>query len=130
MMKGAHVISGLAIGTILLACASQAYVLPVADGSVKASPPSIQGRIARVDVGEIDVLESEEVGVAAGTVLVRFGQSTRLFTVYGGYVSTSDLLEGQHVRVWLDKPGPVDPSLKSHAAVIVLASKDPRDDWP
>jgi len=51
-----------------------------------------------------------------------------MFTVYGGLVFPKELVVGQKVRVWFTEKNPTKkPPI---AAVIMLASIDPNDDWP
>ena len=121
---------GVALGVMILGCAQQSYVLPIADGGPEPSPPTLQGRISLVGNGQIEVRLTEATGRASHSVVVRVLDSTEIFTVYGGYVPYSKLVEGQAVRVWAAKPEePRDGEVIS-AAVIMLASKDPGDGWP
>jgi len=124
------VVCRLALGAALLNCAQQSYVLPVPDGVREPSPPSLQGHIRQVGNREIVVIPSETIGRPTQSVTVRIVENTQLFTVYGGYVSVSDLAEGQAVRVWLDKSGLPEHGQAMVAAVIMLASKDPKNGWP
>ena len=124
------IILGIVLAIMLSNCAQQAYVLPTADGGPEPSPPSVQGRISRVSLDEIEVTSSQPGGVGGSKAIIRIEKETEVFTVYGGYVPVAGLVEGQAVRIWL-----VDPTSPQHrrdlvAAVIMLASKDPRDDWP
>ena len=90
----------------------------------------LQGRISRVGNGQIEVGVAEATGGASHGVVVRVLDSTEIFTVYGGYVPFSELVEGQAVRVWAEKPGELRHGEIISAAVIMLASKDPSDGWP
>src|SRR5262249_54018233 len=112
------------------ACVTQHYVLPVADGSVVPSPPSLEGRIASVSAQEIAVTPTGADPISSSAIAIHLGEHTELFTIYGGQVKISELALGQRVRIWFRKPGLPAPDKSPDAAVIVLASKDPNDDWP
>src|SRR3989442_1540959 len=112
----------------LVACASKPYVLPIADGGPEPSPPSLQGRIAKVELGRIVVSLGDSPADAGSVIIVRFTSATEIFTVYGAYVQASQLVAGHRVRVWcarLTKPKPGDVIA---AAKVMIASKDPNDD--
>ena len=120
----------LVLTVTLTACAREPYILPVADGGAEPSPPSVEGRIAEVRDHDIVVELNEPSGHAPKKFEIRLGKNTDIFTIYGGYVSLSELATGQRVRVWLDRPLPPRPGRASIAAVVILASLDPNDDWP
>ena len=61
---------------------------------------------------------------------VPLSDGTVLCTAHGGFVRRTDLAVGQKVAVWLPA---VDSKAKIQAlgaVAIMLASKDPNDDWP
>ncbi len=129
-MRSRAMIVTLLIGALVSACADQKYVLPGADGGATPSPPSLEGQIVRVGVEEIEVRPSDSELVATSSVVVGFDQTTQLFTVYGGRVSASELVQGQRIRVWFRKPEMSAADPLAHAAVIEFASLDPQDAWP
>jgi len=124
-------VQGLVLIATQIACAHGAYVLPVADGGAREpSPPSIEGRIAQVDHGNVAIDLQELAGKPAKQVTIRVDQDTEIFTVYGGYVSLSELAPGQRVRVWFQRPPHSGRDGISTAAVVMLASINPDDEWP
>ena len=124
-------VQGLILIATQIACAHGAYVLPVADGGAREpSPPSIEGRIAQIDCGNVAIDLQEMAGTPAKQVTIQLDQDTQLFTVYGGYVSPSELAPGQRVRVWFQRPPRSGRGGGSTAAVVMLASLDPDDEWP
>jgi hypothetical protein len=109
------------------ACLAEPYVLPVADGTGRSvSPPCLEGQIIRVASNEIVVATAARHGSGASEVSVQTTPKTEMFTVYGGYVAAADLVVGQRVRIWFPTPD----SKQRVAAVVMLASKNPSDDWP
>lgn len=136
-MKRALRLSALGLGGLreilvsaaLISCFAESYVLPSPDGGAGSSPPALQGRIAAIAHRRI-VVDVESPSGLPPAVAFRLGADTALFTVYGGLVSERDLVVGQRVRVWFERPGlPADPE-SSVAAAIMLASKSPGDEWP
>ena len=123
--------SFLVLAFMVAGCATRPYVLPVADGAGgrPTSPPSLEGRISRIDTDAIAVAPSDPRAEDA-SVAVRLADTTQLFTVYGGHIVKGELAVGQRVRVWLDRPGPPRADGTSTAAVVLLASLEPTDDWP
>lgn len=117
-------------GIACVACASRPYVLPSADGGPEPSPPSLEGRIGKVGPGEITVEVNGATGKASDEIPVRVTTTTEIFTVYGGYVRPSDLVAGLRVRVWFARPSKPRHDKTEDAAAIMIASKDPKDDWP
>ena len=120
----------IVMGLVVVNCTRAPYILPLADGGPESSPPSFDGRISKVGSDQIDVEVDRSDGSTPVTFVVRFTDTTETFTVYGGLVRRSELTAGQRVRVWLTKPGPPRKRGTSYAAVVMLASKDPHDDWP
>ena len=129
-MRGRSVIPAVLMGAMASACVGQHYVLPVADGGVIPSPPSLQGRIASVGAQGINVTPSGADPIGSSSIAVHLGRDTQIFTINGGRVATSELVVGQRVRIWFRKPGLPASDQTPDAAVVVLASKDPNDDWP
>jgi hypothetical protein len=110
---------------VLLALAScsrfQRYVVPKGDGGTKHAVHALQGRITAVEADKLTVVSD-----GGETVVVPTTPSTRFYKLVGGVVLRPELMPGHRVRVWYtsSKP-PVGP-----AAVVMLASLDPTDDWP
>jgi hypothetical protein len=120
----------LGVTLALCSCARKVYVLPVPDGGPNPSPPWVQGRISGVEGNLIRVSVGDYQDPTSRSVNVRLTSRTQLFTIHGGWVDLADLVSGQRVRVWLERPGPPLNGQEAAAAVIMLASKDPSDDWP
>jgi hypothetical protein len=97
--------------------------LPKGDGEAKYSPPSLQGRITAVDPMQITV--GSDTGEM---VVVETPADTRFYKLVGGVVLRSELMAGHRVRVWFVQHKP--PYMPPRAAVVMLASLDPADDWP
>jgi len=114
----------------LVGCASKQHVLPIADGGPKPSPPAVQGRIASVEPGQIVVTQGDLPTDASSKTAVRLTSATEIFTVYGGYVRPSQLVAGMRIRVWCARPTTSKPGQTLTAAKVVIASKDPNDEWP
>ena len=117
-------------GIACVACASRPYVLPFADGGPEPSPPSLEGRIGKVGPGEMTVEVNGITGKSLDSIPVRVTTTTEIFTVYGGYVRPSALVAGLRVRVWFTRPRKPRRDKAEDAATIMIASKDPKDDWP
>ena len=98
-------------------------VLPKGDGESKYSPPSLQGRITVVDPMQITV--GSDTGE---TVVIETPADTRFYKLVGGVVLRPELMAGQRIRVWFAQHKP--PYMPPRAAVVMLASLDPADDWP
>jgi hypothetical protein len=131
-MKTAYRITITIIITLLsTACLSSKHVLPVADGGgPKPSPPSLIGRIVSVAPDEIVVEKKLETGEPLSKFTIRVTEKTKIFTVYGGYVGPNELSVGQRVKIWNTTPKPIKNGQPTVAAVIMLASTNPNDDWP
>jgi hypothetical protein len=114
----------------LVACASKQYILPIADEGPKPSPPTVQGRIASVEPGQIVVVPDELGTVGSSKTVVRISSETEIFTAMGGYVQPSELLAGIRVRVWCARPTTPKAGQVLTAAMVMIASKDPNDEWP
>lgn len=106
---------------VLTAC--HRYVLPTGDGESRYSPPSLQGRITAVD--EMGITVASDAG---DMIAVETPPDTRLYKLAGGVVLRHELVVGHRVRVWFASHKP--PYMPPHAAVVMLASLDPADDWP
>jgi hypothetical protein len=113
-----------------LGCTAGRYVLPTADGGPAPSPPSVEGRIARVEPGQIIVSWTSALTQTAVETAVRLTEATEIFTVYGGSVRESELLPGTKVRVWCPTRTKPKPDEAITARSVVIASTDPSDDWP
>ena len=99
------------------------YGLPTGDGEPDYSPPSLQGRITAVDTAKITVMAE-----AGETVDIETPSDTRFYKLAGGVVLRQELVAGHRVRVWFVQHKP--PYMPPRAAVVMLASLDPGDDWP
>ncbi len=117
-------------GIAAVACASRPYVLPSADGGSDPSPPTLEGRILKAGPGMLTVETKAAAGIASTAVAFRLTTTTEIFTVHGGRVQPSGLVPGLRVRVWLPRPGIPRPGETEEAAAIMIASKDPKDEWP
>lgn len=103
-----------------------ACVLPVVDGALKlATQPQLDGVITETRESAIEVESKEKIRGAAS-----LDATTRLFTVYGGYVSAKELLPGQKVRVWFANCKAPKKGARGRAAVIMLSSAKPGKAWP
>lgn len=110
--------------------ANDRCVLPVADGTIEApSAPNLEGVIASAAAKIIEVRPRDQgsTGQAWEIALV---PETEIFTVYGGFVSPSQLLAGQHVKVWLIGCREKTGERKQEAAVVEIASKKPGEEFP
>ena len=115
---------------VLVACVSKPYVLPTADGGPRPSPPSLQGRIVRVEPEQIVVSADHPSTMVGSETVVRLTLKTEIFTAYGGHVPPSTLVPGIRVRVWCARPAKPKRGEVLTAAMVMIASKDPNDDWP
>ena len=86
----------LVLGVSLCVCGNGEYVIPVADGGgLEPSPPSIEGMVEKIAGGEITVRP-----VRAGSMSIKIGSETSIFSMYGGRVVPEEIALGQAVRVW------------------------------
>jgi hypothetical protein len=115
----------LATVYVLTFAACARYVVPKGDGEGDYSPHAVQGRIAAVEGAQLTVASD------SGEMLtIETPPDTRFYKVAGGVVLRQELVVGQRVRVWFDRPPAQDGTGPRRAAVIILASLDPADDWP
>jgi hypothetical protein len=120
----------LATAVVGSACVSKPFILPTPDGVGKPSPPSLQGIITRIDTEQITVRPDNRSPGDVVEIPVRLRSATTIFTVFGGYVQRSDLVAGLRVRVWFDQSKKPRRKDVATAAVIVIPSTNPGDDWP
>ena len=109
---------------VLTFAACARYVLPKGDGEGDHSPHAVQGRIATVEAAQLTVTSD------SGEMLtIETPPDTKFFKFAGGVVLRQELVVGQRVRVWFDRPAAQDGTASRRAAVVILASLDPADDW-
>ena len=117
----------MAWGTAAI-CAEQGKCkLPEADFRQGASPPNLNGTIAKLRDGCFRLTSSRNADTRSKVCLT---PRTIMFTVYGGHVAPGELQDGQRVHVWLEGCRPPTGSLPSEAAVIEVASLTPGEDFP
>ncbi|MGA3287020.1 MAG: hypothetical protein ABSD46_06320 [Bacteroidota bacterium] len=128
-MKKSKIYIIILLAINFIPCFSQDYILPHPDYNEKEpSPPSIVGRIKSISASRLIVEIKSDKQKEWQAVTVKFTKRTEMFTVYGGLVFPKELVVGQKVRVWFTEKNPTKkPPI---AAVIMLASIDPNDDWP
>ena len=116
----------LVLGVALWSCA-HAYVLPVADGGdgPDPSPATVQGRITIIAPDWITVIADRGRRSSAFEIT----KDTEMFSVYGGAIEPDELAVGQQVRIWEDRQA-APKSGRRRAAVVMFASKDPKDSFP
>jgi len=115
--------------SIASVCLGQDYIIPNADYNEQTpSPPSIKGKIKSVASNKL-VVETKIGKINKHRIVtIKLNAKTRMFTVYGGRVDPKELVAGQRVRIWYTVKNPITkPPI---AAAIMLASTDPKDDWP
>jgi hypothetical protein len=97
------------------------YKLPSGDGGGDYAPHALQGRITALDADRLTVASD-----GGDTTVIPIAPGTRFYKLTGGVVLRPELMVGHRVRVWFASPKvPTGP-----AAVVLLASLDPSDDWP
>jgi hypothetical protein len=115
--------------TVADPCFGQDYIIPQPDhNEKKPSPPSIEGKIKSIFAAKIIVVTKNIDHKKSKLVTVKITKSTAMFTVYGGAVAPKELSIGQKVKIWFTEKNPTKTS--PVAAVIMLASTNPDDDWP
>lgn len=100
------------------------YVLPNGDGESTYSPPALQGRITAVAPEQLTIMAD-----GGDSVTVQTTADTKYYKLAGGLVLRPELMMGHRVRVWYQVATP-KAGEPLHAAVVVLSSLDPNDDWP
>jgi hypothetical protein len=101
------------------ALAKDRCILPTPDGGDAPSPANVEGSIAVSGT----TLKIRRVGTATPPLVVNLGSDSRIFTVYGGSVSRSELKIGQVVRVWFENCREASGGIQ--VAVLQLASTKP-----
>jgi hypothetical protein len=115
----------LLVAALCAAGCGRGYVLPVGDGITPYSPAALQGRIAEIAPDRLMItLDS------SGMTTVLTPAETKFFRATGGLVLRQELVVGQRVRVWFPTPSAEKAGDPPTAAVVMLASLDPADDWP
>jgi hypothetical protein len=123
-LKGSSALLVLCAALLDGAC-WRGYSVPTGTIGEQYSPHALQGRITAVQDTQLTV-ESD----GGGTTSVMLTADTRLLKVSDGLVLRPELMAGQKVRIWFESPRQPEGSGPHPAAVIMLASLDPRDDWP
>ena len=114
----------LIVALTLTGCVGR-YTVPTGEIGERTSPYSLQGRITALNADELTVASDD-----GATTVVQIPPETSFLKMNAGVVLRPELLVGHRVRVWYDsKPGSKAADAK-RAAVVMLASLDPRDDWP
>ena len=121
MRRGLRILT-LCTLLVMTGC-GQKTVLPTGDGEARYSPPSLQGRITGVEEMRITVASD-----AGEMIAVETSPETKFYKLVGGVVLRQELMAGHRVRVWFVSHKP--PYVPPRAAVVMLASLDPADDWP
>ena len=95
-----------------------------------SQPPTTIGTISKIDGSTIYVEpENRTMGTTRISVFL-LSKQTSLCTVYGGLVSRDQLLVGQKVGVWSALHGGDTSGEPTVATAVMLASKQPGDNWP
>jgi hypothetical protein len=103
------------------------YVVPTGEVGQQYSAPAIQGRISALD-GDRMTVQPDDQG--RGATVVTLTDSTRLLKARDGLVLRPELMPGHKVRVWYDSPKQAEEPGPHVAAAVMLASLDPKDEWP
>lgn len=115
--------------TVTTICFSQDYIIPNADNNEQTpSPPSLDGTILKILPHKLVIKISDGKSKNSKSITVKLNKKSELFTCYGGYVDPTELVVGQKVRVWYTEKNP--KSKPPIVAAMMLASIDPKDDWP
>ena len=106
------------------------YVLPEPDYRPETtSEACISGTITWVGKGKITVSGINHHGKKESIEIVVKSHAS-IFTVYGGYVSPTQLKKGIKLKVWFFGSSCDQPVKPITSARIMIASKQPGDDWP
>jgi hypothetical protein len=106
---------------------AQRWILPVPDGDIEPSPPSVHGYlIAAANLSGKVKRDSRDASLGT-TIDVRLTSKTKFFTAYGGYYTPDELRSGQYVWVWYVTANPAEAGTPARAAVVMLWSKDQTD---
>ena len=118
-----RIVAAVGVAMALAGCTHR-YALPNGDPEIKYSPPALQGRITAVGPQQLTVMTD-----GGETVEIDTPAETKYFKIAGGLVLRQELIVGQRVRVWYQSANS-KPNVPRPAAVVLLASLDPGDDWP
>ena len=122
------VLGFLIILAIPTSASEQEYILPEPDYRPENTTKAcINGTITRVEKKKIAVSGINHHGNNESIEIVVKGW---IFTVYGGYVTPSQLKEGIKLKVWFQGSSCNQPVQPIASARIIVASKRPGDDWP
>ncbi len=114
----------LCVALTLIGCGHR-YVVPTGEVGERPSPYALQGRIVELTADQMTV--STDDGSMA---VVQLPPETKFMKVNDGVVFRQELIVGHRVRVWFDGPADSRAAAARRAAVVMLASLDPRDNWP
>jgi len=122
------VVAFLLILLINVSASAQEYILPEPDyrpdNEAKAC---IDGIIISVEKGKITVSGINHHGKDEIMEIIING---KIFTIYGGYVSPDQLVEGIKLKIWFKGSSCDLPAQPITSARIIVASQRPGDDWP
>ncbi len=128
LIRKFSVLAFLIILAIPTSASEQEYILPEPDYRPEnTSEACINGTITRVEKDKITVSGINHHGKDESIEIVIKGS---IFTVYGGYVSPSQLKEGIKLKVWFQGSSCDQPVQPIASARIIVASDWPGDDWP
>ena len=106
------------------------YVLPEPDHiPSNVAKPCFNGVITSVKPNYITV-KNDIRNSANKSLKIIVDNKTSIFTVYGGFVMSSQLISGQKLKIWYQGKSCTSPDNPLSAARIMLASKRPGDGWP
>jgi hypothetical protein len=121
-VRRSRVVSLMVCALLALGCGPfHKYVLPTGDGGSGYSPHALQGRITAVEADRFTI-----AGDGGEMTMIPIGPETRFYKLSGGVVLRPELTVGHRVRIWFASP----ITSAGTAAVVLLASLDPADDWP
>lgn len=91
-------------------------ILPSPDGGTTPTEPQIKGKIVQVADNNVALIADN-----GKTHRFQANETTKRFTVYGGYVAANEIVVGQQAEVWF-----VDCEMDNPlAAVIRIKSTEP-----